>query len=137
MKNVLVNHGQCDNIIISQKHFLWQAFVITRPLSCWQQDSLLLTGPGIFSQILHRTPCLKCLFVRESNKKQRAGRIILNFTKGETFSSLMTTKYSWGQSQNVVPLLASSKKGLPLPFSLAKKRIYLDTQLKGQLTLLL
>ena len=32
------------------------------------------------------------------------------------------------------PLLVLSKKGLPLPFSLAKKRIYLYTQLKGELT---
>ena len=31
-------------------------------------------------------------------------------------------------------LLASSKKGLPLPFSLAKKGIYLDTELKGEIT---
>ena len=39
---------------------------------------------------------LQYLYVRGSNKKQRRGRIISNFTKGETFSSLMTTKYSWG-----------------------------------------
>ena len=32
---------------------------------------------------------LQCLFVRRSNKKQRRGRIISNFTKGETFSSLL------------------------------------------------
>ena len=29
---------------------------------------------------------LQCLIVRGYNKKQRKGRIILNFTKGETFS---------------------------------------------------
>ena len=28
---------------------------------------------------------LQCFFVRGSNKKQRRGRIISNFTKGETF----------------------------------------------------
>ena len=39
--------------------------------------------------------CLQCLFVRASNKQHRAGRIISNFTKGETFSSLMTTRCSW------------------------------------------
>ena len=39
---------------------------------------------------------LQCLFLRESNKKQRRGRIISNFKKGEAFSSLVTTKYSWG-----------------------------------------
>ena len=69
---------------------------------------------------------LQCLFVRESNKKTRRGRIVLNFTKGEPFSPLMTTKCSWGQSYNLASLLA--------PFSLAKKRIYLDTQLKAELT---
>ena len=32
----------------------------------------------------------QCLFEKGSNKKQRRGRIIWNFTKGETFSFLMT-----------------------------------------------
>ena len=78
---------------------------------------------------------LQCLFVTGFDKKQTRGRIISNFTKAETFSSLMTTnKYSWWWSHNAVPLLAPLKKGLPLPFSLGKKRIYLDTQLKGELT---
>ena len=36
----------------------------------------------------------QCLFVKESNKKQRRGRIISNSTKAETFSSFMTTKCS-------------------------------------------
>ena len=36
---------------------------------------------------------LQCLFVMVSNKKQRKGRIISNFTKGETFSSLMTSAF--------------------------------------------
>ena len=35
----------------------------------------------------------------------------------------------------MAPFLAPFKKGLPLPFSLAKKRAYLDTQLKTELTL--
>ena len=50
------------------------------------------------------------------------------------FSSFMTTKCSWGWSHNAAPLLAPSKKGLSLLFSLAKKRIYLGTQLKVELT---
>ena len=32
------------------------------------------------------------------------------------------------------PLLALSKQGLPLPFSLAKKKIYLDSHFKEELT---
>ena len=45
----------------------------------------------------------------------------------------MTTKCSKGYSHNVASPLAPFKKGLPLPLSLAKKRIYLDTQLKAEL----
>ena len=69
-------------------------------------------------------------------KTKRRGRIISNFSKGEIYdktSYLMTTKYSWGLSHNASPLLAPLKRSLPLPFSLGKKRIYLDTQLKGEL----
>ena len=60
--------------------------------------------------------------------------IISNFTKGETFSSLMTNKCSLGKSHNVGSLLAPSKKSVPISFSLAKKRICLDTQMKGEFT---
>ena len=76
----------------------------------------------------------QCLFVRQSNKKQRRGRMISNFTKEETFSSLVKTTCSWGLSHNVTSLLAPFKKDLHLPFSLAKKRTYLDTRLEGELT---
>ena len=67
-------------------------------------------------------------------KKQRRVRVISNFTEGETFSSLMTTNYSCGESNNAVPILAHLKKGFPLPFNLDKKRKNLDTQFKGELT---
>ena len=39
---------------------------------------------------------LQCFFLRRSNRKQRRDRIISNLSKGETFSSLLATKYSWG-----------------------------------------
>ena len=71
---------------------------------------------------------LHCLFVRGSNKQQRKGTIISSFIRGET------TKCPRRKSHNAAVLLAPSKKGPPLAFSLAKKRIYLDTQLKGELT---
>ena len=62
-------------------------------------------------------------FVRGSDKKQRKGRIISDFTKGETFSSVMKTKYSWGYLvDNAVLLLAPLKKCLSLSVSLGKKR---------------
>ena len=67
---------------------------------------------------------LQCLFVRGSNKKQRRGRIISNFIS-----------YLYQPSDNIAmwsPFLHPSKKGLSFPFSLGKKRIYLETQLKGE-----
>ena len=69
---------------------------------------------------------------KKERKKQRRGKIMSNFknAKGETFPSLMTTKLLLG----VVSQCGLQDKGLPLPFSLAKKRIYLDTQLKAELT---
>ena len=67
---------------------------------------------------------LQCLFVRGSNKKQRRGRIISNFIS-----------YLYQPSDNIAmwsPFLHPSKKGLSFPLSLGKKRIYLETQLKGE-----
>ena len=68
--------------------------------------------------------------------RDRRDRIISNFTNRETFAYFMTTKCSWRYSHNVASLLAPSKIGLPLSFSLAKKRIYPDTQLKREPTTL-
>ena len=111
---------------IPQNIFLNLGLADSRILHFWQ----VLESLQKFIIELH---ALQCLFVRGSNKKQRRGSIISNFTNGETFSSLMTTKYSWGKYHNVAPLLVPLKKSLPLPFSFGKKRIYLDTQLKGEL----
>ena len=76
---------------------------------------------------------LQCLFVRGSNKKQRRGRIISNLQKERLFYFLWQPS-ALGVISQCGPLLAPSKKGLPLPFSLAKNRKYLDVQLKGELT---
>ena len=65
---------------------------------------------------------LQCLFVRGSNKKQRRGRIILNFTKRRGFFISYDNQVLLGVISQCGPLLAPFKKGLPLPFSLAKKR---------------
>ena len=65
--------------------------------------------------------------------KKRRGNIISSFTKGETFASLMTTKCPWGQSSNVVPLLAPSKNGLSFPFSLARREYFWTLNLKESL----
>ena len=50
----------------------------------WQQDSLLLTGPGICPQIYHKLHVLQCLFVRESNKKGGVGLFQIS-QKGRLF----------------------------------------------------
>ena len=107
--------------------------------SMWQHH-ILLSNLGVagsrilyFWQVLEaihkfiiELHVLQCLFVRGSNKKQRRGRIISNFIS-----------YLYQPSDNIAmwsPFLHPSKKGLSFPFSLGKKRIYLETQLKGEFT---
>ena len=75
----------------------------------------------------------QCLFTRRSNKKQRRVRIISNFAKGETFH-LLWQPSAIGGNLTMWPLLHPSKKAFLSPFILAKKTIYLETQLKGELT---
>ena len=91
---------------IPQNIFFWKLYIIIRLLVCWQQDSILLTGLGMYPQIYH---ALQCLFLRGSNKQHRRSRIISNFTKGQTFSFFMATKCSWGLCHNAAPLLALQK----------------------------
>ena len=85
MKNFQVKHGQCDRIIFpeifsfeSSKWLLDLCFADSRILYFWQ---VLESIPKFITEIL----VLQYLFVRASNRKQRRGRIISNFTKGETF----------------------------------------------------
>ena len=71
---------------------------------------------------------------QKSKKKKKLfnlirGKIISNFTNGETFF--------YQPSDNLAmwpPFLHPSKKGLSFPFSLGKKRTYLETQFKGKFT---
>ena len=89
MKNFQVKHGQCDSIL-----FL-KTFSLENPkkllLNLFIADSRIL----YFWQVLESTlnfiiefHVLYYLFVKGSNKKQRGSKIVSNFTKGETFSSL-------------------------------------------------
>ena len=57
---------------------------------------------------------LQCLFVRGSNEKQRKDKIISNFTKEETFSSVMTTKVLLGEISQYAPPSCTLQKR---PFS--------------------
>ena len=129
-----VMHGQCDSIIFP-KTFSFERFKLLSNL-CLADSRLLYFWQVLESihKFIIEIHFLQCLFVRGSNKKQMMGKIISNFTKGEAFLFLMTTKCSSGKSHNVALLLLPPRKGLPLLFSLAKKRIYLDTQLKAELT---
>ena len=72
---------------IPPKKFILKAL---SPLPCWQQHSLLLTVLEYIHKFIIELHVLQYLFVRESNKKQRTGRNISNF------SSLIITKCSWG-----------------------------------------
>ena len=81
---------------------------------------------GISPQVYHRTPCPAVPICKGPNKKQKRGRNISNFIS-----------YLYQPSDNIVmwsPFLHPSKKGLSLPFSLGKKKVYLETQLKGEFT---
>ena len=50
-----------------------------------KQDFLLLTRLGIYPQVITDLHAFQYLFVWRSNKQERRGGIISNFTKGETF----------------------------------------------------
>ena len=108
MKNIRLKHDQCNSIILP-------LIIFWRILYFWCVLESILK----FIIELH---VLQCLFVSESNKK-RGGIGIFNVSQKDIpFHFLWQTGLSLPQ------------KGLPLPFSLAKKKIYLDTQLIVGLT---
>ena len=76
MKNFQVKQSMWHHHI-HQNIFFWKLLlkVIIMTLPCWQQDSVLLTGPGIYPQIYHRAPCPAVLLCKGSNKQQRRGRV--------------------------------------------------------------
>ena len=89
MTNFQVKHGQCDSIIFpitfSFENSLDLCLADSRILYFWQESIFYLESIQKFVVELH---VLQCLFVTASNKKQRRGRIISNFLKGETFTSI-------------------------------------------------
>ena len=96
LKNFQVKHGQCDGIIFTEKF----SFESSKKLLdlCLFNSRILYFWKVLESihKFIIELQVLQCLFANGSNKNQRRARIISNFTKGETFSSLMTTKCSWG-----------------------------------------
>ena len=120
MKYFQVKHGWCGSIMFSKrfsfessKALLDLCFADRRIVYFWQVLESILK----FMIELH---VLQCLFVSWSNKKQRKGRIISIFTKKETFSSLITTKFLGVISQWGCPSLIP-KKGLFLLFKLGRR----------------
>ena len=86
MKNFQVKPGQCDSIIFpktfsfeSSKELLDLCFPDNMILYFWQ---VLESIHKFITTELH---ALQCLFVRGSNKQQRRGRIVSNFTKVHFF----------------------------------------------------
>ena len=129
MKNDQVTHGQYDSITFPKTF----PFAISKP--CWHQNSALLTGPRIYPQIYHRDTYPIVLICKGVWYLQRRGRIISNFRKGQPFfffsdNQVYTLKGNFTMQTPSCTLL----KRLSSLFTLAKKRIYLDTKLKEELT---
>ena len=113
--------------------FFWRFQVIAWPLPCWQQDSLLFICPGIYSQIYRRTPCPAVLICKRVKRSKRGvGLFQISPMQKERLFHLLWQP-SW-LLLGVTSQCGLQDKGLPLAFSLARKRIYLDTQLKAELT---
>ena len=118
-------------------YFLWKLLVIT-VLDLYLSDNRILYIWQVLESIhkfIIELHALKCLFVRGSNKKYRRGGFF--HKKERLFHLLWKLSALEGNLTMWFPFLHPPEKGLPLPFSLAKTRIYQDTQLKGQLTALL
>ena len=135
MKNFQVKHGQCDSIAFpktfsfeNSKWLLDLCLDNSRILYFWQVLKSI-------HKFIIELNVVQYVFVMGSNNKQRKGRIISNFRKGETFFITYDNHVLLGDSSKCgASLLSPPKLGLSLLFSFAKKRIYLETQVKGGLT---
>ena len=83
MKNCQVKHGQCGRIIFPETFSFGSSKYLLDLSFC--DKRILLTDPEIYPQKYRRTLCPAELICKGSNKQQRRGGIILNFTKRETF----------------------------------------------------
>ena len=95
MKNFQVKFSQCSSIIFSKKFSFENSWWL---LDLCLTDSKILYFLHVLESILKfiiKLHALQCWFIRGSEKQPRRGRIILNFTNGQTFSFLMTTKCYW------------------------------------------
>ena len=83
-------------------------------MSCWQQDSYFWQVLESIHKFIIELHVLECLFVRESSKNQRKGRITSIFTKGETFH-LLWQPSALGSNFTMWPPFLHLKKSLPFP----------------------
>ena len=82
-----------------------------------------MTGPGIYPQVYYRT------------RENKGGIVLFQISQKERlFDVLYQPSYDLAMCSRFASLLHPSEKGLYFPFSLGKKRIYLQTQLKGEFT---
>ena len=97
---------------MSPAHFLLEVIII-RP-SPWDKE----TPPQlheIYPQNLSQIHTLQYLVVRGSKKQQRRGGIFSNFTKGETFFSLLKNLRAIWVNLNLHPSLLLPKKAFLSP----------------------
>ena len=85
-------------------------------MPCWQQDSLLLTGPGIYPQVYHRNPCPAVLICKGVFFISYGNQVLL------------------GIISQCGSLSCTLPKNAFLSPSVCKKKIYLETKLKGEFT---
>ena len=91
-----------------------------------------MTSPGIYLQVYHRTLCPAVLIFVRGLIKNKGGVGLFQISQKKRLFHLL-----YQPSDNIVVwslVLYPSKKGLSFPFSLGKERIYLETQLEGELT---
>ena len=122
----------CVRKSYSSKHFLLKALCYFNIFP--MVTTRLLTGPGIYPQILKllilNYNSLLYLFVRGSSKQQRKGAI----TKWETLFISHNNQALLRIISLCSPLLTPFINGLPLLSNSDKKRRYLDTHLREELT---
>ena len=133
VKNFQVKHGQCDSTISHETYAFEGSKLLLDLCLADSRTFYFWCDPESTNKFIIELHALQCLFVSGSNKKQIRGKIISNFTRRDFFISY-DNQVLLGVISQCGPVLGPSKKNLPLLFSLAKKRIYLDTQLKAELT---
>ena len=89
-----------------------------------------MTGPGVYPQFYHLTQCPAVLICKGVGLETNEGYDYFKFHERRLFHILYQPRVLGDNRRMWSPFLHSFKKGLSFFFSLGKKRIYLETQLK-------